>query len=177
MHREVCSVQQFEDQGDGWPYPALLNQSISSSNSRDECRTTLRRGDIVHVGIHNTLPTELTAGHRLTFATLSGHEDFAANFDADFARLLDDDWSRPYTLQFETVEAQPRFERGTPPAMCSKRAMDSPSRSKSRGPHSRLRRYRRVRAPDRWAWRGGRAGSHDSRPNRRCIGQVRGIAR
>jgi catechol 2,3-dioxygenase-like lactoylglutathione lyase family enzyme len=51
----------------------------------NEYRTTLRRGDIVHVGIHKALPVELTVGHRLTFATPNGHEVFADNFLGDLA--------------------------------------------------------------------------------------------
>ncbi|CAN5446587.1 hypothetical protein BH09CHL1_BH09CHL1_05810 [soil metagenome] len=51
----------------------------------NEYRTTLRRGDIVHEGIHKALPAELTVGHRLTFVTPNGHEVFADNFLGDLA--------------------------------------------------------------------------------------------
>jgi catechol 2,3-dioxygenase-like lactoylglutathione lyase family enzyme len=51
----------------------------------NDYRTTLKRGDIVHVGIHKALPAELTVGHRLTFATPDGHEVFADNFLGDIA--------------------------------------------------------------------------------------------
>jgi catechol 2,3-dioxygenase-like lactoylglutathione lyase family enzyme len=46
-------------------------------------QATLTRGQIVHEGFHKALPADVTAGHRLTFATPSGEEVFADNFIGD----------------------------------------------------------------------------------------------
>ncbi len=46
----------------------------------DQFTTTARRGQIVHEAFHHALPSEVTVGHRLTFAAPNGDELFADNF-------------------------------------------------------------------------------------------------
>jgi catechol 2,3-dioxygenase-like lactoylglutathione lyase family enzyme len=62
--------------------------------------TTSRRGEIIHEAFHHALPSTITVGHRLTFASADGSEVFADNFLGD---IVDTYGSANLTIDVEPI--------------------------------------------------------------------------
>jgi hypothetical protein len=61
---------------------------VTFVHGQSEYPVMLTRGNIVHEAFHRALPTDITAGHKLTFRTEDGREIYPDNFLGDLADHL-----------------------------------------------------------------------------------------